>query len=40
MIKRLVSLMATLNLWLDLKPLQFYNHFLSLDQVLEILWAR
>lgn len=25
---------------LEIKPLQFYNHFNSLDEVLEILWAR
>jgi hypothetical protein len=25
---------------LGIKPFQFYNHFGSLDEVLEILWAR
>ena len=25
---------------LEIKPFEFYNHFTSLDEVLEILWAR
>ncbi len=25
---------------LEIKPFKFYNHFTSLDEVLEILWAR
>lgn len=25
---------------LDIKPVQFYKHFESLDEILEILWAR
>ena len=25
---------------LEIKPIEFYNHFNSLDEVLEVLWAR